>query len=374
LDLDLEQYDEKIAQFALSAPATENDSTDDKSSRVAELKKLFAEVKRVRNEEAIVLNLTQYRQYFAPYTQASDKIMYIIHNCFEGITCLVGITYDTSDPWFTPCTEIIVLEQHRGGYKLRYKENVAHNFNIHPRFHDDYKTCNAFAVNTEDKLLIKTEEPYPSDYHVGRYIFLDKDKILYTSEYKGDSNVLIKYKNGELLAYFHEIHPMYRAGSWKKIVFTDEKFEFLPLDTKPYLPNLSNNDFVIEVLHFEDYTVEGWSPHLEPILSGKLDFQIKLKGTTINKDCFKYSHSYDPGGDSIAQVTKVYTYKVDLDTCGVQKIVLVNKNNCKYWVVLPREEKDVTFHPGWIEWVNKEGSCSIVFKTLYGDYEIVINS
>ena len=32
LDLDLEQYDEKIAQFALSAPATENDSTDDKSS------------------------------------------------------------------------------------------------------------------------------------------------------------------------------------------------------------------------------------------------------------------------------------------------------------------------------------------------------
>ncbi|NMB42070.1 MAG: hypothetical protein GX996_09065, partial [Firmicutes bacterium] len=84
LDLDLEEYDEKIAQFALSAPATENDSTDDKSSRVAELKKLFRKVQRtssvdifdsLNNQEKRNLNifLSNFSEAGLPYYNAYQK-------------------------------------------------------------------------------------------------------------------------------------------------------------------------------------------------------------------------------------------------------------------------------------------------------------
>ncbi|NMB40402.1 MAG: hypothetical protein GX996_00475 [Firmicutes bacterium] len=84
LDLDLEQYDEKIAQFALSAPATENDSTDDKSSRVARLKELFRKVQRtssvdifdsLNNQEKRNLNifLSNFSEAGLPYYNAYQK-------------------------------------------------------------------------------------------------------------------------------------------------------------------------------------------------------------------------------------------------------------------------------------------------------------
>jgi predicted nucleic acid-binding Zn ribbon protein len=322
----------------------------------------------IEMETVVETDLEEYLPYFSPYIQPPNEVLVVVKKCFEGVPHLVGIAYDMNSIE-NSCTEVIVLQKNSNGYELKYKESMIPSFNIHSFYLDSW--IHAYAVDTDDKLLIKTTEPYPSDFlHVGRYILLNKDRVLYTSEEEGDFTALEKHEGGDLLAR--------QATVWQRIDINDNGFSFSPIDVKNYIPEFTEEDFVIDVLRFKDVSVE-YNPYTyRPKISGKLDFFIRVNGNEITQDSFKYSHSYEDELNNPYEEINVYTYPASYYKSKNKRIVFVNSNSYRLNDFYSTENGAEILrydHPGWFELQDIKANevFTIGLRTHNAIYEIKID-
>ncbi|MCW3488845.1 cell wall hydrolase [Dethiobacter alkaliphilus] len=294
--------------------------------------------------EAVVLDELQYAYLFDSFIEGAGNVEIIVEKYFEGLRHLVGITYARGQ-WPNHCSEVIVLQEEETGYKLKYRENVASRFDLH----SENLMCVSIA-ETDDKLLVKTTEGY-AEYPMGRYILLDQEKVLYSSESDADPSLVVKYDGNYL----------YKSGTqWSTLKIKDNGIDYGELDVEQYIPAFTANDFVIDVRHYDYGSPPDWNS----------DFTLTINETVVGPGDFEF---YDYG------INDIYAYSVDIHPSQDGRIYLVNRNN-EYirWLWADGEngaEIEPSSHPGWIEIANRnnKGTCVIWFDTAQSTYRIEIN-
>lgn len=281
-----------------------------------------------------VLSVEEYRQAFSPFVQNTEQIKFVVRKRFDDIPHLVGLVYRSDDYWDL-LAEIIVLRPQASGYELLYRENVEARFGQPSTLTAD-GWGQAFALDTDDRLLIETQEAYPSEWPMCRYILLDDERVLHTDEGQGDTR-LVKYGGKDNLAT-----GGVRSMTWYEVDIQAADFDLVPRDVHKYVPEFDNQDYLVEVTHFQDIELVSFDPI---VLKGNIDLQLTVENTALSQRNFKYAYPDDYWGE-------VYTYTANLDTKAHKRIIVTNRDNFAMEVAcLSKSGQDVESigYPGWFE-------------------------